>query len=101
MTARDGSNIDRLIHQPARLVIVAQLAVVDEADFVFLQNRTGLTPGNMSAHLAKLIDADYVSAEKSFADNRPRTTYRLTVTGHYAFDEYQRTMRSMLDGAGN
>jgi DNA-binding MarR family transcriptional regulator len=99
MSDRTDDQIDRLIHEPARLTLMTQLSVVDEADFVFLQRHTGMTPGNMSAHVGKLIDAGYVAVTKTFADNRPRTIYALTPAGRRAFHDYLSAMRSMLDAA--
>jgi DNA-binding MarR family transcriptional regulator len=99
MTEGSDDQIDRLIHEPARLTLMTQLSVVDEADFVFLQRRTGMTPGNMSAHVGKLVKAGYVEVTKTFADNRPRTIYSLTGSGRHAFESYLIRMRSLLDAA--
>ena len=55
------AGIDRIVHEPARLMIVALLAAVDEADFQYLHQATGLTKGNLSVHLSKLEDAGYVA----------------------------------------
>lgn len=99
MTDRSDNQIDRLIHEPARLALMTQLSVVDEADFVFLQRQTGMTPGNMSAHIGKLVKAGYVEVAKTFADNRPRTIYSLTAPGRGAFESYLVRMRSLLDAA--
>jgi len=60
------TEVDRLIHEPARLLIVTILASVASADFLFLQRETGLTKGNLSAHLSKLEEARYVKIEKTF-----------------------------------
>lgn len=87
---------DRLIHEPARLVLMSNLYVVDEADFVFLSHRTGLTAGNISSHMARLEAAQYVTIEKTFADKRPRTTYALTSTGRTAFETYRRHVNALL-----
>ena len=86
--------LDRLIHEPARLLLVANLAIVDEADFVFLSARTRLTAGNISSHMSRLEEAGYVRIEKSFAGKRPRTTYALTDAGRTAFEHY----RAQVDG---
>jgi DNA-binding MarR family transcriptional regulator len=86
--------LDRLIHEPARLLLVSNLAIVEEADFVYLSARTGLTAGNISSHMTRLEDAGYVHIEKSFAGKRPRTTYALTSIGRAAFERY----RGQVDG---
>jgi len=46
--------LDKTIHEPARLQIMTQLYVVEEADFLFLMRKTGLTWGNLSSHMSKL-----------------------------------------------
>ena len=89
--------IDKLIHEPARLNIMAYLYVVESADFLFLMNQTGLTKGNLSSHLSKLEEADYVEIEKKFVSKIPRTILRLTPLGRHAFDMYRDNMKQMLD----
>jgi DNA-binding MarR family transcriptional regulator len=88
--------IDKLIHEPARLLLMVHLYVVDEADFVYLLDRTGLTAGNVSSHMKKLVDADYVEMEKDFVANRPQTTYRLSNGGRTAFDAYRDNIAEIL-----
>jgi DNA-binding MarR family transcriptional regulator len=41
-------SIDKVIHEPARFMILAYLSAVESADFIFLLNQTGLTQGNLS-----------------------------------------------------
>ncbi len=81
--------VDRVIHEPARLAIMAVLAACDAADFVYLRNATDLTQGNLSAHLAKLEEAGYVSVEKRFQGKKPNTLCRLTDRGRSAFKAYR------------
>lgn len=88
--------IDRLIHEPARLLIMANLRVVESADFNFLMQRTGLTWGNLSSHLSKLEDADYISIEKTYLGKRPYTLLSLNEEGRDAFDVYTNQMHSFL-----
>ena len=68
---------DRLVHEPGRLAILVVLNAVEEADFLFLMDQTGLTKGNLSSHTAKLEDAGYITIEKTFVGKIPRTVYRL------------------------
>ncbi len=94
------AEVDRLIHEPARLVIVAILYAAEEADFLYLQRETGLTKGNLSAHLAKLEEAGYVEVEKTYGGPRgktPRTILRLTEKGRAAFREYRERLRRAVD----
>jgi DNA-binding transcriptional ArsR family regulator len=60
------AELDRLVHEPARLAVMALLYVVESADLTFLMNQTGLTWGNLSAHMSKLEEAGYLQVEKSF-----------------------------------
>jgi DNA-binding MarR family transcriptional regulator len=90
-------NIDKLIHEPARLLLMSHLFVVESADFLFLQRQTGLTWGNISSHLRKLEKAGYVAVEKEFIDKKPHTTLKLTDKGRRAFKEYRRNMKQVFE----
>ena len=90
-------DLDRLIHAPARLMILTYLYVVDSADYVFLTNLTGLTWGNLSTHLAKLEEAGYVEVIKTFRGKRPHSMVRLTGEGRLAFRAYKAQMKQVLD----
>jgi DNA-binding MarR family transcriptional regulator len=90
------ADLDRLIHEPARLALMALLYVVESADFTFLMNQTGLTWGNLSTHMSKLEEAGYLEVEKSFKGRRPNTTLRLTPRGRKAFQEYARKMKQFF-----
>jgi len=83
------ADLDKTIHEPGRLAVVSHLAVVDEADFLYLLDQTGLTRGNLSSHMAKLERAGYVTVDKSFVERIPRTTYRLTPAGRSAFEAWR------------
>ena len=89
-------DLDRLVHEPARLAVMALLYVIESADFTFVMNQTGLTWGNLSAHLSKLEEAGYVEVEKSFKGRRPNTALRLTPQGREAFHEYVRKMKQIF-----
>lgn len=90
------AHIDRVIHEPARLMIVALLSAVAEADFQYLHQATGLTKGNLSVHLSKLEEAGYLEIEKSFRGKYPLTICRLTKLGGEVFDTYRRQIKSAL-----
>ncbi len=90
------AQIDRVIHEPARLMIVALLSAVAEADFQYLHQTTGLTKGNLSVHLSRLEGAGYVEIEKSFRGKYPLTVCRLTKEGKEIFDTYRRVIKSAL-----
>ena len=87
MSKEDGNalvqplaDIDRLVHEPARLAILSLLYVVESSDFIFLMNQTGLSWGNLSAHMAKLEDAGYLQVEKVFKEKRSRGKARVEDT---------------------
>ncbi|GAB4446379.1 MAG: hypothetical protein Kow00120_16500 [Anaerolineae bacterium] len=96
---RDMIDIDRIIHEPARMVIVTILNAVERADFLYLQRETGLTKGNLSSHLTRLEDAGYVTIEKTFEGKTPRTTCRLTDQGRAAFKAYRERLQRAIDAA--
>jgi len=89
-------DIDRVIHEPARLNILAHLYVVESADFLFLERHTGLTKGNLSAHLSKLEAAGYVEINKQFKEKVPRTLLKLTKEGRKSFKAYIKQMEKFL-----
>ena len=93
---RSLTELDRLIHEPARLLIVTILSTVESADFLFLQRETELTKGNLSAHLGKLEEAGYVNIEKTFKGKLPLTVCKLTETGQQAFDGYRQQMQDFI-----
>jgi len=88
--------IDKLIHEPARLKIIAQLYVVESADFLFLMRQTGLSQGNVSGHLSKLEDAAYVEIVKGYIGKRPQTIISLTKKGREMFKIYIKNMRELF-----
>jgi DNA-binding transcriptional ArsR family regulator len=92
------ATLDRVIHEPARLMIVTTLYAVTEADFLYLQNECGLTQGNLSSHLSKLEEVRYVAVEKTFKGKYPLTVCRLTAKGRKAFEEYARIMQAATEG---
>ncbi len=94
---RPVAGVDRLIHEPSRFMIMAQLYVVESADFLFLMQQTGLTWGNLSSHLSKLETADYVAIEKEFLGKKPHTMLRITDKGRVTFQRYRQNMKQVLD----
>jgi DNA-binding MarR family transcriptional regulator len=90
-------DIDAVIHERARLAIVAALAVSAELSFNELKSMLGLTDGNLSAHSRTLDDAGYIVIEKTFRGRRPYTALRLTPKGRKAFSRYLDTLRQIVD----
>lgn len=89
--------LDRLLHEPARLVIATLLYVVDSADFLFLLRESGLSKGNLSSHLARLESAGYVQIEKTFRGKIPLTVCRLTTEGREALRRYREQLKRVVD----
>jgi DNA-binding MarR family transcriptional regulator len=90
------AGLDRVVHEPARLAVMALLYVIESADFTFLMNQTGLTWGNLSAHMSKLEEAGYLEVVKSFKGRRPNTCLRLTSQGRQAFQAYAQKMKKVF-----
>ena len=86
--------LDRVIHEPARLMIVTLLSAVKECDFLYLLNETEMNKGNLSGHLARLEKAGYVEIEKTYRGKVPQTLLRLTRTGRAAFDGYRKASKA-------
>lgn len=92
----DIKSIDRLIHEPVRLLIMANLFIVETADFLYLMNQLNLTFGNLSSHMSKLEEAGYINVEKEFQDKKPVTRLSLTDSGREAFEDYRQRMKHLF-----
>lgn len=99
--AGPASPLDPVIHEALRLVIVSVLNECASADFNFLLGAAGLTRGNLSTHMAKLIAAGYVDETKQFVDRKQNTQYRLNDAGRAAFAAYRRAWLELTSGRGN
>jgi len=93
-------DLDRVIHEPSRLLLTALLSTVESADFLFLLKQSGLTKGNLSVHLTRLEEAGYLSVKKSFRGKIPHTEYALTPKGTSAFDRYRKSLGPILNARG-
>jgi DNA-binding MarR family transcriptional regulator len=94
---RSLAEVDRLIHEPSRSVILAVLAAVRSADFLYLQRETGLTKGNLSVHLTKLEEAGYIAIEKTYRGKLPMTLCSITNQGRQAFDTYRKQLKQFVE----
>jgi len=90
-------DMDRVIHEPARLTIVTILYTLESADFLYLLRESGLTKGNLSTHLTRLEQSKYIQVQKSFRGKIPQTVYQLTPKGKRAFDAYREHLKSVLE----
>ena len=92
-------DLDELIHQPARLRIMAALTSLEpraQVDFSFLKDKLDLTDGNLGAHLRALEDAGYIAVEKTFVERRPKTFLAASATGRRAFATHVAALQAIL-----
>jgi len=90
------ADLDRVIHSPARLMMMTYLYVVESVDFIFLMRLTGLTWGNLSSHLSTLEENEYVHIEKKFIQKKSHTMINLTDKGRQAFRDYKQLLLQVL-----
>ena len=88
------SELDRVIHEPGRLMIVALLWAVEECDFLYLLHETEMNKGNLSSHLARLEEAGYVQIEKTHRGKVSQTLLRLTSVGRASFARYRKGLKA-------
>ena len=93
---RTIADLDRVIHEPGRLMIVALLFAVDRADFLYLQHETDMNKGTLSSHLSRLEEAGYVEVTKTYRGKVPQTLLCLTAAGRKAFEQYRRKLKGAL-----
>ena len=93
------ANLDRRVHDPARLSILTALSACERADFLFLQRITGLTKGNLSSHLSKLEEAGLVETEKRFVNKKTQTLVRLTGEGRETIESYWKEIQELRKSA--
>ncbi len=89
--------LDDIIHSRIRLAIMAMLVSVDSANFVYIREKVKASDGNLSVHIRKLEEVNYVSSDKTFIDRKPLTTYRITELGRQAFEEYVNRLSGLID----
>ncbi len=94
---RRATSIDRLIHEPSRMLIMAILYAGEQVSFLYLLNETGLTKGNLSNHLTRLEQAGYILIEKSFRGRVPQTLLSITPEGRSAFQIYRKQLKLLAD----
>lgn len=94
--AKNFHDLDPLLHSQLRLAIMSLLVSVNEAEFLFLKEKTNATAGNLSVQIQKLKDADYVSVEKKFRDNYSLTICKITRKGVAAFEEYVESLKQYI-----
>jgi DNA-binding transcriptional ArsR family regulator len=88
--------LDPILHSQLRLAVISLLISVKEADFTFLKEKTGATAGNLSVQLQKLKEAGYIEIDKSFKDNFPLTTCKISKDGITAFEAYVKILKQYI-----
>ncbi|MBP5561876.1 MAG: transcriptional regulator [Muribaculaceae bacterium] len=88
--------LNPLLHSQLRLAVISILMNVEEADFVYLKEKTESTAGNLSVQLDKLSGAGYISVTKGFVGKKTRTVCQITELGRQAFEEYVETLKEYL-----
>ena len=91
--------IDKIIHEPARLRIMMILAGLEQADFNFLLTTLSLTRGNLSRHVEKLESASYLKVKRSFKGKVRNTSYQLTQKGSKALAQYWENLDAIRQSA--
>ncbi len=89
--------LNPLLHSQLRLAVMSILMNVEEADFVYLREKTESTAGNLSVQLDKLSSAGYISIEKGFVGKKTRTTCQITEEGRKAFEEYVDALKQYIN----
>lgn len=89
--------LNTLLHSQLRLAVMSILMNVEEADFVYLKEKTESTAGNLSVQIEKLTNAGYITAEKGFVGKKTRTVCKITELGRAAFEEYVDALREYLN----
>lgn len=94
--ARTAQQLDRVIHERARLALVSALAVYARLSHNELKGLLHMTDGNLSVHARRLEEAGYVDCHKSFEGRLPRTEYSLTGAGRRALERYLAHMEALI-----
>lgn len=92
-------DLDPILHSQLRLAVMSLLISVKEADFNYLKEKTDATAGNLSIQLNKLKEAGYISVEKSFRNNYPLTSCKITSKGIKAFEKCINDLKQYIDPA--
>ena len=95
----DSAELDPVIHAQARLRVMVALSVLKEGDrlaFPRLQETLGMTAGNLSVHLRKLEEAEYIEVSKTHQGRTPTTLLCLTQRGRLALAEYTTAVKAVL-----
>ena len=93
--------LDPLLHSQLRLGVISLLVSMEEADFVFIKEKTGATAGNLSVQITKLEEAGYIKVDKKFKGKRPQTSCKISKKGIDAFEAYIHNLKSYINTKPN
>lgn len=94
-------DLDPLLHSQVRLAIMTLLLNSKSAEFSFLLEKINTTKGNLSFQLKKLQNANYITIIKTFKNNYPLTTVRISEKGIDAYQKYIDNISDYFKQAAN
>jgi DNA-binding MarR family transcriptional regulator len=94
---KESKAIDQIVHQPVRTRLLAHLVSIHSCSYTSLRDKVNISDGNMTTHIKVLLSNDYITMEKEFVDNKPKTTYMITKKGRQAFNNYIRALKSIIE----
>ncbi|MGZ2370470.1 winged helix-turn-helix domain-containing protein [Ancylomarina sp. YFZ004] len=91
------NDLDPLLHSQLRLTIISMLVASEKVDFTHIKEETKAAAGNISIQIKKLQEAGYISVEKTFMNNYPKTMLTITAKGVKAFESYVNNLKKYLN----
>lgn len=95
-TAHPSIDLDDVVHQRARLGILAVLMEVRDAEFTYLRRLLEVTDGNLGRHLEVLEREGLINIVKGFEGRRPKTRVHITVAGRRALSAEMDALRELV-----
>ena len=92
------TELDKVIHERARLAIMTLLYHHKEVSFNYLKQALKTSEGNLATHLKSLEGAGYINVIKKFVKRKPRTSYQLTKKGKERYGRYVATIEKLVRG---
>ncbi len=90
------NDLDPILHSQVQLAIISLLIGLEEAEFVYLKEKTNTTAGNLSLQLDKLKKSGYVTITKGYKGNYPVTNCKITLEGIDAFEKYVNNIKQYI-----
>ena len=90
-------DLDPLLHSQLRLAIVSMLVSSEKVEFTYIKEKTQAAAGNISIQIKKLNEAGYITVEKTFKNNYPKTMLSITDKGVKAFEAYVNELKKYID----